>query len=169
MVEQRAQAHVVVDENVSDEQQEGLQRHLAGRGISATLDASYALGARESVSIGLTRHERGAADAYKRGDPAWTVLIHAPVNELVNRIGPEALREAFDELRALRGDQTSTSPASGLLFLVDGETGVRFDLDFQLPVNAYTDLESIRVNSFAADPVSFHRQSGPRGRWRAPR
>lgn len=169
MAERRVRGHIVVDENVNDEQLDELQRHLAGCGIAASVDASYPLGARESVSIGLTRHERGAADEYKRGNPAWTVLIHAPVNELTGRIGPGALRDALDELRALRGNQTGTSPASGLLFLVDDETGVRFDIEFQLPVNAYADLENIRVNSFAADPVSFHRQSGPRGRWRAPR
>lgn len=169
MSEQSARVHVVVDENVSDDQLEALQRHLDDHGIIATVDASYPAGAGESVSIGLTRHERGAADAYRRGDPSWTVLVHAPVNELIQRLGPDALRESLDGLRALRGDQTGTSPANGLLFLVDDETGVRFDVEFQLPLDAYTDLANIRVNSFAADPVSFHRQSGRRGRWRAPR
>jgi len=37
-----------------------------------------------------------------------------------------------------------------------------------LPLQAYADIEGIRINSFRADPVQFYRKSGPHGRWRPP-
>lgn len=162
-------AHVVIDEGATEDEIAGLQQYLEDRNVAATVEADYPSDARETVSVGLTRHERGTADTYKRSDPDWTILVHSRINRLVRQLGPETIRETLDGLRNLRARQTGTSPANGALFLVDEETGVRFDVEFQLPLNAYTDLENLRINSFAADPVSFHRQSGPQGRWRAPR
>ncbi|MEZ4524120.1 MAG: hypothetical protein R3A46_21180 [Thermomicrobiales bacterium] len=168
MSAQRHQIHVVVDEETSEDELEAIRAFLNERDMSASVEASYPAGARESLSHGTSRHDPGVEGIYPTGKPDWTVLIHAPVNELASDLGSDALRSALDGLRSLRGDQTGTSPARGLLFLVDEETGVRFDVEFQLPLHAFSELANLRITSFRADPVSFHRKSGPSGRWSAP-
>ena len=164
-----ATAQVVVNENTPEEDVEALQRHLETHGIAGSIEASYPVDAEESFSVGLTHHDPGVSGRYGSNQVAWTAFVHARVNELARACPPDALRNFADGLRALRAKQTDTSPAGGLLFLVDEDTGVRFDLDYQLPLQAYADLEGLRVSTLRSDPVFFDRRSGPNGRWRAPR
>lgn len=168
MLEQEATAQVVVDEDTTSDHIEALQQHLDAHGIGGSIEASYPSDARESLSVGLTHHEPGIEGRYGSGDEAWTVLIHTRINALARQCEPNEFRAFVDGLRALRAEQTGSSPADGLVFLVDETTGVRFDLEYQLPLQAYADLEGIRISTFNADPVQFHRKSGPHGRWRSP-
>ena len=166
MPSQDISAHVIVDEGAGAEELEELRRHLADFGIAATVEASYPEDATESLSVGSTHADPGVEGRY--ADSAWTVLIHTRINDLAGAIEPARLREFVDGLRVLRANQTGTSPTAGMIYLIDEDTGIRFDAEFQLPTHAYEDLAGIRIESFRADPVKFHRKSGRHGRWRRP-
>ena len=167
MRNQDAAAYVIVDEGAGDEELEGLRRHLSEHGVAGSVEASYPEEASESLSVGSTHADPGVEGRY--ADPAWTILIHTRINDLVGAIEATRLREFVDGMRVLRASQTGTPPAAGMIYLVDEDTGIRFDAEFQLPIQAYADLSGIRVASFRADPVKFHRMSGRHGRWRRPR
>lgn len=159
---------VIVDESATARDVEDVQQLLVQHGLESTVEASYPEAEREEVSWSTRRREGQSSYHYHIEEPAWTVLINADVNALAETLGAENLRDMVEEIRSTRARQTDSSPGSGLVFLVDEETGVRMDLEFQLPLKAYSDLNTLRLSTFVADPLRFHRKSGPEGAWRAP-
>jgi len=168
MNERTPHLDVIVEDGISANDQEAIRAHLERYGLEASLSTTDLEDFRQGISSVRTRFDPGVSGAYGKNGQRWGVLLHARVNELVRDTGAEELRDAVDGLRQLRAKQTGSSPAKGLVMLIDEETGIRLDLEFQLPVSAYEALEGMRLPTFEADPLSFHRKSGPHGRWRAP-
>lgn len=160
---------VVVDETADADEIEAIRELFNRYGIEASVEAGLAEDDRIAVAADVTRHDPPArARNANHSVLPWAVMLHTDVNRFASDLGASQLREMIEELRALRAEQEDTSPAAGLVMLVDEETGIRLDMEFQLPTDAYEDLHALRFPVFQADPLRFHRQSGQDGRWRQP-
>lgn len=169
MNERTPHVDVIVEDGVSAEDQDAIRAHLEEQGLSVTLSTTDIEDFRQGIASGQTAFDPGVSGAYNPDGYRWGVMLHARVNELAREAGAEKLRAAIDGLRQLRAKQTATSPGKGIVMLVDEDTGIRLDMEFQLPLSAYEALGTMRFATFDADPLSFHRKAGPSGRWRAPR
>lgn len=168
MNSQAPQVEVVVENGTSEEDQAAIRQVLDNHGIRAGISTTEPDNLEHGVSAGVTRFNPGIEGSYGSGH-LWSMRIHGRINEIAGSCGATNLRDAADEVRRLRAKQTGTSPAEGIIMLVDEETGIRVDLKFQLPLTAYEDLKAIRFSTFESDPISFHHKSGRNGRWRSPR
>jgi hypothetical protein len=160
---------VIVEDGTPQQDQEAIREYLERHGMSASLSTTDIEDFRQGISAVVSRFDPGVTGPYGANGNHWGVLLHAHVNDLVRDCGAENLRDAVDGLRHLRAKQTGSSPGKGMVMLIDEDTGIRLDMDFQLPLNAYQVLEGMRLATFEADPIRFHRKSGPNGRWRSPR
>jgi hypothetical protein len=158
---------IVVEDGTSAEHQSAIQQVLDNHGIAATLGTADPKDLEHGIASGRSRYDPGVEGAYT-GANHWSMSIHGRINEIAAGYSPARLRDAVEELRRLRASHTGSSPADGVVMLVDEDTGIRVDLKFQLPLSAYEDLQALRFSTFEADPISFHHKSGRNGRWRAP-
>jgi hypothetical protein len=169
MMNQELSLHAVLDTTLNDDERELVQKLFSDRGIEVTLETSdLETAAAQGISATTTGHEPGVQGAAGARDAAWTVMLYTRINEFARQIEPSALRDTIEELRTLRARQKKTSPAGGVLMLVDEDSGTRLDLEFQLPLRAYEDLATLNFRTVHADPLRFHRKTGPRGAWRGP-
>jgi hypothetical protein len=159
--------HAAFNTAMDDDEADEIRELLSDWGVDVIFETAE-VSSSQAISATTSGHEPGVEGAAGGRDARWAIMLYTRVNELAKRTGPAPLRETVEQLRALRAKQEGTSPADGLLMLVDEDTGIRLDLEFQLPLRAYEDLQTLSFRTFHADPLRFHRKTGPHGAWRGP-
>jgi hypothetical protein len=164
------QVFVVVDESIDDASTEELQVILDQAGINATIEPTYNDGHAVSAAYSGSRRKAFRTDTAGmfKHEPVWTIILFAPVNELVKRLGVSATKDLVGKLWTARVKQTGSRGNEGLVMLVDEETGIRSVLERDMPDDAFDILTDIDFRAFRSDPLQFYRDRGRHGRWRSP-
>ncbi|MFJ2815938.1 hypothetical protein [Streptomyces sp. NPDC087294] len=100
----------------------------------------------------------------------WLVLASLPLQGFLAGIGAEAVKDAYQGLKALvsrlahRDGSPAPGPVPRPLVLQDERTGLRVVLEGDLPQEAYEQLAVLDLSRFALGPVHYDRAHG---RWRS--
>lgn len=164
------QVFAVVDETIDDASTDELRVILEQSGLNAVIEPTYTNGHAVSAAYSGSRRKAFRTDTAGmfKHEPVWTVILFAPINELVTQLGAAATKNLVGTIWTARVKQTGSRGNDGLVMLVDEETGIRSILERDMPDDAYDILTDLDFKAFRSDPLQFYRDRGRHGRWRSP-